>query len=62
MVIPDGSFFVVIPVPVDPCKFAGNWLSTEHTVKELKVIVEKRTAEDAVIRAKRRRQLGFDGA
>jgi len=57
VVIPAGSFFVVIPVPVDPYKFAGSWLSTEHTVKELKVIAEKRAAEDAVGRAKRRRQL-----
>jgi len=57
VVIPAGSFFVVIPVPADPHKFAGSWLSTERTVKELKVIAEKRAAEDAVGRAKRRRQL-----
>lgn len=57
VVIPAGSFFVVIPVPADPYKFAGSWLSTERAVKELKVIAEKRAAEDAIDRAKRRTQL-----
>ena len=56
-VIPAGSFFVVIPLIGDPYKYAGGWLSATSEVKKLKKNAEKRAAEDAVSRAKRRKQL-----
>jgi len=56
-VIPAGSFFVVIPIVGDPYKVAGSWLQTERDSRVLKKLAEEKAAEDAVGRAKRRRQL-----
>ncbi|MFQ5711761.1 MAG: hypothetical protein ACE5GD_08280 [Candidatus Geothermarchaeales archaeon] len=57
VVIPAGSFLVVIPITADPYRFAGGWLSTPHETKRLKGVAEEKAAEDAVARAKRRKQL-----
>lgn len=56
-IIPAGSFFVVIPIVGDPYKVAGSWLQTEHDAKELKKMADEKAGEDAVKRARRRRQL-----
>lgn len=56
-IIPAGSFFVVIPIIGDPYKVAGSWLQTERNIKTLKKTAEKKASEDAVRRAKRRKQL-----
>ena len=57
IVIPAGSFFVTIPLPKTPQKEAENWLPTNKERKQLKNEAEKLAREDAVNRAKRRRQL-----
>ena len=57
IVIPAGSFFITIPLSKTPQKDAENWLATSKDRKELKVEAEKLAQEDAVNRAKRRRQL-----
>lgn len=57
IVIPAGSFFVTIPLPKTPQKEAENWLPTSKERKQLKIEAEKLAREDAVNRAKKRRQL-----
>lgn len=57
IIIPAGSFFVTIPLPQAPQKESEKWLPTNKDHKELKVFAEKAAREDAVNRAKRRRQL-----
>jgi 4-hydroxyphenylpyruvate dioxygenase-like putative hemolysin len=57
IVIPAGSFFITIPLPENPEKQAQNWLPTTKSSQELKKEAEELAKEDAVSRAKRRRQL-----
>ena len=57
IVIPAGTFFVTIPLPKFPEKEAQNWLPSSKERKELKALSEHGAAEDAVRRAKRRKQL-----
>ncbi|MCS7097824.1 MAG: hypothetical protein NZ922_02470 [Candidatus Methanomethyliaceae archaeon] len=57
IVIPAGSFFVTIPLPKVPHEEAKGWLTTEKSEKELKAIAEKMAGEDAIKRARRRKQL-----
>ncbi len=57
IVIPAGSFAVLIPVSEPAEKAAARWLSSVKDRKELKGIAEKEARKDAVARAKRRRQL-----
>ncbi|MEM2513570.1 MAG: VapB-type antitoxin [Candidatus Bathyarchaeia archaeon] len=57
IIMPAGSFFVIIPLPKIPCEEAEGWLVTEKGRKELKILAERMASEDAVKRAKRRRQL-----
>jgi len=57
VVIPAGSFFVVIPLPKSPEKEAQKWLPTAKERKELKAEAEELAMEDAAERAKRRKQL-----
>ena len=56
-VIPAGSFFVVIPIIGDPYQVAGGWLDAGRDAKALKESADRKAAEDATGRAKRRRQL-----
>ncbi|RLG59204.1 VapB-type antitoxin [Candidatus Geothermarchaeota archaeon] len=56
VVIPAGSFIVVIPLPPKPGEHAKNWLKTSKGRAELKASAEKLARRDAVKRAKRRRQ------
>lgn len=57
LIIPAGSFFVTIPLPKTPQKEAEKWLPANKKRKELKIQAETLAREDAVKRAKRRRQL-----
>jgi len=57
LIIPAGSFFVTIPLPTVPQREAEKWLSTKKQRGELKTQAEERARKDAVLRAKRRRQL-----
>ena len=56
-IIPAGSFLVVVPIVGDPYQVAGSWLDTERDAKTLKEAAERKAAEDASERARRRRQL-----
>jgi bifunctional DNA-binding transcriptional regulator/antitoxin component of YhaV-PrlF toxin-antitoxin module len=57
LVIPAGSYFLTIPLPKSPQEEAEKWLDTKKDHEELKVQAEKIAQEDAVARAKRRKQL-----
>ena len=57
IIIPAGSFFVTIPLPKTPNETAEGWLITKKDRKDLKIQAEKTAKEDAVKRAKRRKQL-----
>lgn len=57
IVIPAGSFFIMIPLPKNPQKEAEGWLPSTKGRKELKTEAERLAREDAVNRAKRRHQL-----
>jgi bifunctional DNA-binding transcriptional regulator/antitoxin component of YhaV-PrlF toxin-antitoxin module len=57
IIIPAGSFFVAIPLSKAPHEEAKGWLTTKQDKKKLKALAEKAATEDAVKRAKRRKQL-----
>lgn len=57
VVIPAGSFVVVIPLPKEPLKKAASWLPSKHSRLDLKKKAEVLAQKDAVKRAKRRRQI-----
>lgn len=56
-VIPAGPFFIVIPIPNRPLESSAKWLGTHRTRKNLKALAEKTGRQDAVGRAKRRKQI-----
>jgi len=57
VIIPAGSFFVVIPLPERPVEVSGGWLPSEKGRDELKAMAEELARRDAVKRARRRGQL-----
>jgi bifunctional DNA-binding transcriptional regulator/antitoxin component of YhaV-PrlF toxin-antitoxin module len=57
IIIPAGSFFVTIPLPTKPYEKAGSWLPSNAERKELKAMAEKSAYENAIKRAKRRKQI-----
>jgi bifunctional DNA-binding transcriptional regulator/antitoxin component of YhaV-PrlF toxin-antitoxin module len=57
IVIPAGSYFITIPLSPNPQQQAQNWLPTSKERSELKSQAEESAKEDAVKRAKRRKQL-----
>lgn len=57
IVIPAGSFLVTIPLPRAPHEEAGTWLITTKERREMKTSAEKAAKEDAVKRARRRKQI-----
>lgn len=57
IIIPAGSFFVVIPLPKVPHKEAEGWLSIKKDRGGLKALAERMARGDAVKRARRRKQL-----
>ena len=56
-IIPAGSFLVVVPIVGDPYQVAGGWLDAERDARALKEAAERKAAEDATVRARRRGQL-----
>ena len=54
IVIPAGTFFVVIPIRGDPYNLAKSWLKTDKNTEKLKQEAEKMASEDASERADRR--------
>jgi len=57
VVIPAGSFIVIVPLPSKSSGYAGNRLDTRKRKGTLKKIAEKAARKDAVRRARRRKQL-----
>ncbi|MEM2208990.1 MAG: VapB-type antitoxin [Nitrososphaerota archaeon] len=57
VIIPAGTFFITIPLPIKPHEYASSWLSSKHERKELKELAEKLASEDAIKRARRRKQI-----
>jgi len=57
VVIPAGSFIVIVPLPPKPSEYAGSWLDTRKRRSTLKKTAEKAARKDAVKRARRRKQL-----
>jgi hypothetical protein len=55
--IPAGPFFIVIPIPSTPLESSARWLGTHRTKKSLKALAERLARQDAVKRAKRRKQI-----
>jgi len=53
------SYFLGIPVAADPLMSSGSWLSDNRDVIVLKKAAEERARDDAIARAKRRKQ-AFD--
>lgn len=56
VIIPAGSFFITIPLPGKPLESAGNWLDSDKDIETLKQSSEEGAMQDAVDRAKRRKQ------
>jgi len=56
VVINAGTFIVVIPLPKHPEIHALGWLASKKNTSSLKKIAEEKAREDAVSRARRRRQ------
>ena len=57
IVISAGTFLITIPLPMKLYEYAGSWLPSRRERKELKMLAEKSAAEDAIKRARRRRQI-----
>jgi len=57
IIIDAGSFFITIPLPKTPYLTAKDWLGTEKSRRELKELAEKAAKDDAVKRARRRKQI-----
>ena len=56
VLIPAGSFYIVVPLPSKPEKHAGGWLKSAKSRRELKAAAERLAFKEAA-RAKRRKQL-----
>jgi len=56
ILIPAGSFLVVVPVPMEPSDAAKGWLRTTKSRPELKAMAERSARTDAVTRARRRKR------
>lgn len=57
VLIPAGSFYIVVPLPSKPGEHAGGWLKSAKSRKELKAAAERLALKEARRRAKRRKQL-----
>jgi len=57
VIIPAGSFLIVIPLPAKPEAVASSWLPTERSRRELKESAEEAAREDALKRADRRKRV-----
>ncbi len=56
IVIPASTYFVVLPLPADPYKYAKDWLKTDEETADLKKEAEEEASRDAEDRARRRTQ------
>ncbi len=56
IIIPAGSFFVVVPIPKEPLEVARQWLSSDRDRRDLKELAEDAAMEDALKRAEKRKQ------
>jgi bifunctional DNA-binding transcriptional regulator/antitoxin component of YhaV-PrlF toxin-antitoxin module len=59
VIIPAGSFLIVVPLPARPQEVASSWLPTKRGKKELKELAEESARKDAAKRAGRRHAGGF---
>jgi hypothetical protein len=57
VIINAGSFFIGIPLPKTLYLAAKDWLASEKSRRDLKDLAEKAAKDEAVSRAKRRKQL-----
>ena len=57
VVIPAGTFVVVIPLPKEPLKQARSWLPSKRSRQDLKKMAEVLAKRDAMKRARRRKQI-----
>ena len=57
IVIPAGSFVVVVPLPKEPLKEAGSWLRSKRSRAELKKLAESLARKESIKRAKRHKQI-----
>ncbi|NHV97608.1 MAG: VapB-type antitoxin [Thaumarchaeota archaeon] len=57
VIINAGSFFIGIPLPKTPYLAAKDWLAGKKSRRDLKDLAEKAAKDEAVSRAKRRKQL-----
>jgi c-di-GMP-binding flagellar brake protein YcgR len=57
IVISAGAFFITIPLSAKPYEYASSWLQSKRERKELKALAEKSAFEDAIKRARRRKQI-----
>lgn len=57
VLIPAGSFYVVIPIPGKPEEYASGWLRSAKSRGELKTGAERAALKETKQRARRRRQL-----
>ncbi len=56
VVINAGTFIVVVPIPKHPEIHALGWLASKKSTVALKKIAGEKASEDAVSRARRRKQ------
>jgi hypothetical protein len=56
ILIPAGSFLVVVPIPKEPSEYAEGWLRTTKSRPELRTMAERLARREAVMRARRRKQ------
>ena len=57
VLIPAGSFYIVVPLPSKPEEHAQGWLKSAESRRELKAVAERLALKEAGQRAKRRKQL-----
>jgi bifunctional DNA-binding transcriptional regulator/antitoxin component of YhaV-PrlF toxin-antitoxin module len=57
VLIPAGSFYIVVPLPSKPEEYAGRWLKSAGSRKGLKAAAERLALKETRRRAKRRKQL-----
>lgn len=57
VVIPAGSFAVLIPIPEPSEEISFNWMPSKKERYELRLLAESLARKDAIARTKRRRQL-----
>ena len=57
VIIDADSYFLGIPIPSDPLQASGGWIKTKDETRKLKAMAEEKASDDAVSRARRRKQI-----